>query len=73
VIFLFILGEPDLRSILGEHKEVWWYVPGVSLNIRRNFCLVDVLFVANLRHNLYLSIRKQSAINIIRNEFAVLV
>lgn len=27
----FFLGEPDLKSILGEHKEVWWYVPGVSL------------------------------------------
>lgn len=30
MIFLFILGEPDLRSILGEHKEVWWYVPGLN-------------------------------------------
>ncbi|XP_061264037.1 ecto-NOX disulfide-thiol exchanger 2 isoform X5 [Bos javanicus] len=25
-----ITGEPDLRSILGEHKEVWWYVPGLN-------------------------------------------
>ncbi|XP_067579331.1 ecto-NOX disulfide-thiol exchanger 2 isoform X6 [Pseudorca crassidens] len=29
-VLMKIKGEPDLRSILGEHKEVWWYVPGLN-------------------------------------------